>query len=59
LGAEHTCGRLTDGTVYCWGYNQGGMLGDGTTVNQYYPAKVIGLTGVVQIEVGGYTTAAR
>ncbi|MBK6847097.1 MAG: hypothetical protein IPG96_05960 [Proteobacteria bacterium] len=23
LGAEHTCARRTDGTVYCWG-NRGG-----------------------------------
>ena len=28
---RHTCARKTDGTLWCWGENNVGALGDGTT----------------------------
>jgi cysteine-rich repeat protein len=31
-GGEHTCVRLTDGSVRCWGYNGRGQLGYETTL---------------------------
>lgn len=30
LGGSHSCARMVDGTVRCWGSNRGGQLGDGT-----------------------------
>jgi alpha-tubulin suppressor-like RCC1 family protein len=36
----HTCGRTTAGTVYCWGYNGAGQLGDGTQQSRLVPTPV-------------------
>jgi len=44
---------LNDGTVWAWGYNGYGQLGDGNNVNSDIPVQVTGLTGVVAIAVGG------
>jgi alpha-tubulin suppressor-like RCC1 family protein len=30
-GFDHTCGRTQDDAAYCWGNNNGGELGNGTT----------------------------
>jgi uncharacterized protein YjdB len=40
-GGAHTCGLTLDGSVYCWGFNQSGQLGDGTTVLRTSPVRVI------------------
>jgi alpha-tubulin suppressor-like RCC1 family protein len=31
VGADHRCGLLSDGTVWCWGENGSGQVGVGTT----------------------------
>ena len=39
-GGYHTCGATADGSLYCWGRNDKGQLGDGTTVNRLTPVRV-------------------
>jgi alpha-tubulin suppressor-like RCC1 family protein len=46
---DHTLAIATDGTVWSWGYNFDGQLGDGTTDARQIPVKVIGLTDVIAI----------
>jgi alpha-tubulin suppressor-like RCC1 family protein len=40
--AGHACAVATDGTLYCWGPNDWGQLGDGTTVDRATPVRVAG-----------------
>ncbi len=51
-GRDHTLVLRTDGTVWAWGSNYWGQLGDGTTTTRDTPAPVIGLTGVIAIATG-------
>jgi alpha-tubulin suppressor-like RCC1 family protein len=39
-GGSHTCGLTDDGSAYCWGRNQLGGLGDGTTEDSSRPVRV-------------------
>jgi len=41
-GTGTTCAITVDGVAYCWGFNQGGKLGDGTTISRCTPVKVLG-----------------
>ncbi|MBK8479600.1 MAG: RCC1 repeat-containing protein [Proteobacteria bacterium] len=62
LGSEHTCVRRKDGSVWCWGYNVSGQLGDGSTMTRLSPVRVTGLDGsaVEQLVAGyGHTCARR
>ncbi|CAG2100695.1 unnamed protein product [Medioppia subpectinata] len=55
-GLHHTLALTDAGRVYAWGYNDIGQLGNGNTINQYKPIKVVGgLTGcrVISIACGG------
>ncbi len=52
-GNSHTCARITDGSLKCWGYNSVGQLGDGTTTTRYYPVAVAGITTASEVSAGG------
>jgi alpha-tubulin suppressor-like RCC1 family protein len=39
---EHTCGLAQNGSAYCWGSNDFGQLGDGTTTDTSTPTAVSG-----------------
>jgi alpha-tubulin suppressor-like RCC1 family protein len=51
-GRIHTCGVTTDDLVYCWGDNQYGQLGDGTTIDHITPAAVARGLFFRQIDAG-------
>jgi regulator of chromosome condensation (RCC1) repeat-containing protein len=44
-GARHCIVLKSDGTVWAWGWNVNGQLGDGTTTDRNRPVPVIGLGG--------------
>lgn len=59
-GGAHTCALKTDGSVWCWGDNALGQLGDGTTTARAAPVQVEALSGlsVVQLSGGAEHTCA-
>ncbi len=62
-GTIHTCGVSTDNRAYCWGDNEFGLLGDGTTTTRLTPVAVSGGLRFRQVSAGenfhtcGVTTA--
>ncbi|HVU04532.1 MAG TPA: hypothetical protein VHE30_22395 [Polyangiaceae bacterium] len=44
-GYDSTCALESDGTVWCWGSNSGGQLGDGTRTARFEPARVLSCGG--------------
>jgi alpha-tubulin suppressor-like RCC1 family protein len=53
-GASHTCALTSDGTAYCWGANDRGQLGDGTTNARLVPQAVTGGHTFRLITAGGF-----
>jgi serine/threonine-protein kinase len=39
-GGGQTCGRTSESRVYCWGRNEVGQVGDGTTNQRLTPTPV-------------------
>jgi alpha-tubulin suppressor-like RCC1 family protein len=54
-GGGHTCGIAVSGTAYCWGRNQFGQLGSGSTTQTNFPVAVVGGFQFVAITAGGTT----
>ena len=57
-GNGHTVALKEDGTVWAWGDNSDGQLGDGTGQSRYVPMQVAGLTNVIAVAAGGWHTVA-
>jgi alpha-tubulin suppressor-like RCC1 family protein/cytoskeletal protein CcmA (bactofilin family) len=58
-GGMHTCAILSNGTVNCWGTNDNGQLGNGSTAASAAPVSVSGLSDAVQIVTGYAHSCAR
>jgi len=64
-GFYHSLALKPDGTVWAWGDNQYGELGNGTNANSSLPVQVKdptgteGLTGIVAVAPGAFTIRAR
>lgn len=62
--SNHSCAAMADGTVKCWGYNDSGQLGDGSSANRTTPVLVQGIDGMslastaMSISTGGSQTCA-
>jgi alpha-tubulin suppressor-like RCC1 family protein len=62
-GFDHTCAKLEDGTLWCWGGNRQGELGDGSgealgTGDAHIPREVPGLGPVRAFSLGAMATCA-
>ena len=59
-GEFHTVAIKTDGTLWAWGYNAYGQLGDGTTTNRHSPVQIGTGTDWAKVEAGKeYTVAIK
>jgi alpha-tubulin suppressor-like RCC1 family protein len=57
-GNVHSCARMSNGTIKCWGGNSAGQLGDGTGSPHYTPANVVGIGDAIAFTAGGSHTCA-
>jgi alpha-tubulin suppressor-like RCC1 family protein len=58
MGFRHSAAVKTDGTLWAWGYNVVGQLGDGTTINKSSPIQVGALTTWDDVDTGRFHTLA-
>ena len=52
IGYGHSCAVLSSGGVECWGRNDSGQLGNGSTNSSLVPVAVIGITSAVEVSTG-------
>jgi alpha-tubulin suppressor-like RCC1 family protein len=57
-GYHHTCVAATDGSVYCWGVNERGQLGDGSRADSRIPVRALRSERVVDLAAGVAHTCA-
>lgn len=54
VGAGHVIALTNDGTVWTWGRNDCGQLGNGTRLDSTSPQMIKGLSSIVDITAGGF-----
>ncbi len=59
VGVQFSCFVRSDGTVWCWGNNADGELGDGTTTMRLVPARVLGLPDPTSLPAISVTAAEQ
>jgi alpha-tubulin suppressor-like RCC1 family protein len=57
-GEHHTCALLSSGHIACWGDNDAGQLGDGTTAISDVATEVRGVENATQLAAGGNDSCA-
>ena len=53
-GREWSCAVLNDGSIRCWGNNENGRLGNGTTATTSTAVSVSAINAATMIAMGGY-----
>jgi hypothetical protein len=56
-GGFHTCAIKQDGSLWCWGWNQYGQVGDGTNTDRNTPVQIMP-GGVIAVSAGLAHTCA-
>jgi len=57
-GYAHSCARLADGRIACWGYNNYGQLGTGNTTQTMVPKEVTSIANATKLVCGYNHTCA-
>lgn len=57
-GDDHSVAVKSDGSVWAWGWNNAGQLGNMTTANSFIPVTVVGLSNVAEVAAGTLHTLA-
>jgi alpha-tubulin suppressor-like RCC1 family protein len=52
VGTNYSLALASNGSVFAWGQNNYGQLGDGTTTNRLLPVQIPSLNGIVAISAG-------
>ncbi len=58
-GDAHSCARLEDGSVKCWGANDKGQLGNGSTRHSFKPVAVAAMKDAAELAVGADFSCVR
>lgn len=57
-GLQHNLALKSDGTVWSWGYNGNGELGNGNNLNGWYPWQITSLSSIIGISAGDHHSLA-
>ncbi|WP_158620216.1 hypothetical protein [Corallococcus sicarius] len=58
MGSNHSLSIAPNGSVWTWGCNYLGQLGDGSTAHSFLPKVVPGVSGIVAVSAGTYHSLA-